>query len=323
MNNLDTSFEDELKLKLKDRNLTQSSINLYIKNLERLNGNLLIKNWKFLNNPKKLFEGLAKRYKENTIRNFLISIVTSLEVSKGNDEILKKLHKRYFDTLLNLNRQLAKKSTFELSDSQKQNWITWKEVEEIHENLRKEALEISKKKVICAKDYYITLQYMVLSLYFYIEPRRNLDYQVMNIIYKFSPSMEENVNYLDFTNNNFIFNVYKTSKKYGEKIVNFNDKMKDAIDLYIKHHPNLQKGKVSKSTNTRFLVHYDGSSLDSINSITLILNKIFGRNIGSSLLRHIYVSNIQKDNIPAIKNMKEIADKMGHSVGMSIDYIKN
>ena len=51
-----------------------------------------------------------------------------------------------------------------------------------------------------------------------------------------------------------------------------------------------------------------------------ILNKVFGRKVSSSMLRHSYLSSkYAKIN----EEQKEDADAMGHSTGMQKDYIKN
>ena len=64
----------------------------------------------------------------------------------------------------------------------------------------------------------------------------------------------------------------------------------------------------------------DGHPLVQVNSITKILNKIFGKRISSSALRHIFLSDKYKD---VTKDMKADAEMMAHSVGQQKDYIKN
>lgn len=59
----------------------------------------------------------------------------------------------------------------------------------------------------------------------------------------------------------------------------------------------------------------------SVNSITRILNKVFGKKVGSSMLRHIYLSS-KYGNVS--KEMKEDAKIMGHSTEVQKNtYIKN
>jgi hypothetical protein len=54
--------------------------------------------------------------------------------------------------------------------------------------------------------------------------------------------------------------------------------------------------------------------------MTKIFNKIFNKKISSSALRHIFLSDKYGD---VVKEMKEDADKMGHSVQQQKEYIKN
>ena len=158
----------------------------------------------------------------------------------------------------------------------------------------------------------------MLSLYTQIPPRRNADYADMYVVGKWSDKLDKNKNYYDVATNTFIFNKYKTAKKYGEQRVSLADapELVNAIGMYLKHHP-LHKGKITKSTEFRFLAYEDGSPLSAVNAITRILNKTLGRKVGSSMLRHIYLSNKYD-----IKDMKETAEEMGHSVNEALKYAK-
>jgi hypothetical protein len=55
-----------------------------------------------------------------------------------------------------------------------------------------------------------------------------------------------------------------------------------------------------------------------VNAVTRVLNRAFGKNIGSSMLRHIYLS--EKYNID---EMKKDADQMGHSLSLQKEYMKS
>ena len=64
------NFKEDLIQKLNDKNLSEGSIKLYLRNLEKLNdGNL--QSFKFLNNVEKIVEKITK-YKHNTQRGILI-----------------------------------------------------------------------------------------------------------------------------------------------------------------------------------------------------------------------------------------------------------
>jgi hypothetical protein len=55
--------------------------------------------------------------------------------------------------------------------------------------------------------------------------------------------------------------------------------------------------------------------------VTRILNKVFDKNVSSSMLRHIYLTNKYKD-IPALSKMEQLSEDMGHSVKQAMEYIK-
>jgi len=140
----------------------------------------------------------------------------------------------------------------------------------------------------------------------------------MYVVGKWNDKMDTNKNYLDMATKKMVFNKYKTAKKYGQQIVDLsgNERLMVAINQYLKHHP-LNKTKITKNTEFRFLTYEDGSPLTAVNSITRILNKCLGKKIGSSMLRHIFLSNKYD-----IKDMKDTAEEMGHSVNEALKYAK-
>lgn len=311
---METQFKSILSNKLKNKNLTDSSIKLYLKNLERLNDDKPLKNLSFLKNIDSILTKLNK-YKDNTRRNYLIAIVSTLQTQQST-KAEKTLYNKYLDLLKNKNSELKKQeSNNEMTPQQSKNWISWADVESKHNEL-KNIVNSFNKKELNEKQWNILLKYMILSLYFYQQPRRNSDYQFMNVIQGNPPN--NNINYLSNANKKFIFNKFKTQKQ-GKQVIDINNNLYDVIKLYLKYHP-IINGKINKKTNIPLLVYFDGSSLDKTNSITRLLNSIFKKQIGSSMLRHIFITNKYSD---LLKQQKEDAKAMGHSVSMQKDYIKN
>ena len=76
---------------------------------------------------------------------------------------------------------------------------------------------------------------------------------------------------------------------------------------------------MTATSQVPFLVNFNGSPLDKVNSITRILNKTFGKAIGSSMLRHIFLTGKFG---PVLEEQKKIAGNMAHSVEQQKDYIK-
>ena len=311
-------FIETLKSKMTEKGLSPSSITLYIRNLQKLNDDLPFKNFKFLENTDNIVKKL-ENYKPNTQRGYFISIVSGLNTMKDNKKI-GKMADAYYNLMISKNKEIKAKPQGEMTEEQKENWVKWDSVEEKINELKEKVNKFVSNKMINETQYNILLSYMVLALYYYAKPRRNQDYMKMNIIMKFNEKLPDDKNYLDYSDNKFVFNVYKTAKKEGRQEINFNEELLNVINMYLKHHP-IIKGKIKKTTNEPFLVYFNSTPFNSVNSITRILNKTFGKNIGSSMLRHSRQSSKYGE---VIKEMAEDAKDMGHTLQTQIqDYIKD
>jgi integrase len=116
-----------------------------------------------------------------------------------------------------------------------------------------------------------------------------------------------------------VFNRFKTAKKYGQQKETIPAELWDAVSAYLKFHP-LMKKRLPKSACIKFLVKADGTPLNSANGITRLLNKAFGRKIGSSMLRHIFLTDKYGSTL---KEMEDDAAAMGHSVSQQREYVKD
>lgn len=312
MDNLNALLEKSLKEK---KNLSQSSIKNYIRNITKLN-DTDSDSLDFLKNVDKINAKLTK-YKPNTIRNYLISIVSVLGVYKEDHKEFEDVYKKYYDIMMNKNKEIRELDNGDKTDTQKKNWMSWENILKKYKSLYDDVKTFINRKTLNQNQYDKLLALMILSLYVLIPPRRNMDYLLMYIVKKYNTDFDNDKNYLDYENEKFIFNVYKTSKKYDNQNIGYDASMKVIIDMYVKHHPLLNG--VIPDQPVKFLVYYDGSDLKLVNSITLILNKLFEKNISSSMLRHIYLT----DKYGSIKEQqKQDANDMGHNIQTQKDYIK-
>jgi hypothetical protein len=309
---------EELKEKLKNKGLTDSSIKLYFMHLKKLNGNETPDNLKMLNNPEDIMK-LIENMKDTTKKSYLTSIVSILgcypDVKK-----LQKLRGQYYILVNDIVEKIKETPTSELSKTQAENWINWDDVIKVYEEKKTNIMELIKgKKTITDNVYLKLLDFIVLSCYTLIAPRRNSDFMNMRVKYNVLESDSKEFNYLDLTNNNFIFNVFKTSKQYPETTINIPDDLMANIKLYLKYHPLFDKTIKKNELNIPFLVFPNKEEFKNGNTITRILNKIFKKNIGVSMLRHSYLTYkygaVNEDKIEDAKNM-------GHSIETQGDYIK-
>jgi len=314
-------YIEQLKHKLSSNNLNATSIDLYIKNIKRLNNNQDFNNLNFLFDIEKI-NNFINKYKKNTQRTYLISIVSCLNVVKDKNKKFKILYDKYYNMMKELSININNIPTDILNDTQKKGFISYDELLEEFDKLHDYVLdELINEDKLNKEQYNKLLTFVILSLYILQNgPRRNIDYQKMNIMFNNDnkKKYDDKYNWYDLKNKVFIFNQYKTKKVYGTQIIDVNPKLSKILQVYFGYHP-LLKFKNIDDDDIPLLVKYDGSILNQVNSITNILNK-FRPYLGSSMLRHIVITDKFK-NVEEEK--KKLANEMGHSVSTQNKYIKN
>lgn len=309
MLNLHKKFMDK-------KGVVEATATKYIKNLYLLNNKEPFFNLAFLKKLQVINDRIQP-YALTTKRGLITSIVSALSFHKHKPSY-KRVYQYWNEKLHEFNIELDEKKG-EMSLKQEKNWEKWEYVEKKKLELEEDVKKFCGNKLISRKQFNRLLQYVVLSLYTCIAPRRNKDYQEMYVIKKLTPKKDKDKNYYDYENKQLVFNTYKTSKKYGQQIIDISDnpELLYALECFLKHHP-LRKRRMSRNTQFRLLVNNDGSPLPSVNSITRLLNRALGKNIGSSMLRHIYLTSKYKD---VNKEMANDANNMAHSSAEQKNYI--
>jgi len=296
-------MEEFLTKTWRNRGVSPSSIKLYLFQLQQLNGDEL-KDINFLRDVPKILNKLEK-YKQSTVRTKLIAVIACL---KTMDE--PELLKEYSDIVKKINDDTDNTTK---SETQKENWISKDEVMKLWKKYDEEVATFANKRKIDEKQQEILLRFMILSLYTLITPRRNADYGLMKIVKKMTPNMSDEFNYLDLKTKSFYFNNYKTKNLYNQQIEQIPELLWNVIKVYLKFH----------SKDCDFFLCIDNKPLPHGNSITLILNKIFGKRVGCSLLRSIFATDSLKEIQPLLDKVKQKAKEMGNSSTALINnYIK-
>ena len=278
---------------LKKKGLADSSIALYLRALEKLNGGKPFSSLAFLSKVPVVLEQLD-RYKPNTRRSILISIVSVLNSVQGLPKTVSRVTNKYYDVLKAVKRGVDETDSLnQKSEAQKENWLTWGAVEGKMEELAAIARDVKGNSVA---DLNKLLDALVLALYVYIKPRRNKDFIDMVVSHSGDPLPAEDVNVLDLGKKQFIFRNYKTASTYGTQTIDVPNELMALIQLYLEARgvwalPARKRGaKTMTMMAVPFLLQPNGKPFN-INGITRILNRIFGARVGSSLLRHIFLSN--------------------------------
>jgi hypothetical protein len=292
--------------------ISASSRKLYTFNLTKLNGGKEIKNLNFLSKPE-ILEKLEEMT-PNTRRTYIIAIVSSL---KDRPEAkYKKLYSKFYEHLTAINADLKTNNT--KSEKQEANWLPQEEVMKTCSELAEVIPQIQSKKSISPAEYDTLLKAVVLGLYALQKPRRNKDYTDCLIVRKVPEDTSHN--YLDIENWEWVFNNYKTEKTYKQKKMAVPEELKKVLQVYLKFHPCSKQIKKKTFEPVPFLAHQDGKPINTSTEMTRMLNKIFGKKVGSSLLRNIFLTDKYGK---VAKEMANDVSEMGTSIQVANDnYIK-
>ena len=283
--------------------LSPKTINMYLAKLRILNGNQPLKNLTFLKNVKAISEKLGSIQNDNTRKSYTASIVAVL--NRQEDKASKTANEKYKSMFLKERSIFTDKQALgEKSETQKENWMSQDEIAAIHKELDDKVNAIENKSKLTEKEHKLVEDWLLLSLYVLQPPRRNMDYYMM----KFGLGDDKNFNYVCLDKGVYHFNNFKTSK-YGVEEIEIPDNMKSILKQYLEL-TGLKAGD--------FVLFQKDTRRTSSNIITKALNRILGKKVGSSMMRHIYLSNKYGDVKDEQTNDAEF---MSHSKTMQGNYV--
>jgi hypothetical protein len=282
-------------LKTKRPNLHDKSVKTYVSLLKNIMKNMDYNNFEQLNeNPNDVISFLKDKY--NNI-NGIKTRLSALYVITQNKEY-------HIDMMDNIQKYNTEVNTQTKNEKQKENWMTSEEIQTIYDKLETNVKPLFKKKDLSTKELLQIQDFVILSLFTLIPPRRIMDY------------IEMKINNISTNKNNFIkgnslvFNTYKTSKQKGQQKINIPKELKSILTKYIK----------LIADKSDYLLFNNKFQQLSTPNMTLKLNKIFGKKVSVNMLRHIYLSEKHAENL---KEMENDFESMGSSLKQSKVYIKN
>jgi hypothetical protein len=208
------------------------------------------------------------------------------------------------------NKEIAKQ---ELTPSQKNSWVDKEQLDEVYTDLKRTADMLMKKSHLTPGDLQKIQEYIMLCVMggFFIPPRRALDYCLFKI-----KNVDKAVdNYFETGSKpKMVFNKYKTSKTYGQQVIDIPKELKTILMKWFKVNP------------TEYLL-FD-TNMSPLNSVKVNqrLSKIFkGVASGTSVnaLRHSYLTTKYGHTINEAKAIDKDMSEMGSSKNMATVYIKD
>jgi len=293
-------------------NLTQSSIKTYMSNINKTArdvGKTIETTDDIVKFHKEILENLMT-YRPNIRKTKLSAFIVALDqkekTPKETADIIEDLRKQlYFDAEVIEDQEEKQK----LTKSQEENYIDWNAVLKVYESLKTEAEPLFKLENLNKKQFNKLQDFVLLSMYVLIAPRRSLDYAQFKIR---NPDLEKD-NYMIMKGRKkdatLIFNAYKNSKRLGKQDIKIPNALRNIINKWILKNP-----------HEYLIVNGSGKKIEQP-KINLILNNVFGRNIGSSMLRHIFLT--QKYGDIDLAEIRKTTEQMGNSeVERTLKYVR-
>ena len=201
------------------------------------------------------------------------------------------------------NDRLQKKS-----EKQEENWMDWKDIVAYWEQMKKDVMPLWSKARLSPDEFMKLQDFVILSLYVLIPPRRILDFTNLKV----RGADREKDNYID-KQKTLVFHIFKTAKHYGEQRV----EMPTSLQTIVKKWQRIQ-------LNSDYMFVDSENKQLSQSQMTMKLNKLFaptGKKISVNILRHSYISNELKD-VPSLVKLEKMAEEQGHSVAEQLLYVK-
>lgn len=280
-------------------NLSAGSLRTYtsiLKNLSKQTGLTLDTPDDVIEHHKKIIEHLTG-VAGNIRKTRLSALIVFIEKTKGSEKIVESFRKQMMDDCKDYDTQINKQ---EMTERQKEGYIPFAEVMGKYHALEKEVIPIMKKDTLDKKEFARVQLYVLLSCLLLIEPRRSMDFTEFKI--RNADATKGNFLKTEKRKPYFVFNTYKTSKKYKQQVIEIPAKLHKIMKRWMELNPHdwllMNTRMDNKITQTQ---------------LTSILYSFFEKPISTSMLRHIFLTDKYK-NVPAITEMEETARRMGHSV---------
>ncbi len=295
-------------------NVKPNTIRQYEIQLNKLKKVFESDNWDFLSKPEDVVDKLKgnKFTSQRNSYNAIIVLLMALNHDNKYDKLLEEYGKLR-DTLNN--KYVEDQQSGKISEKQKENFAELSEIQTMISQMESEikAKDLKKQNKLSGKEKELLTVYVIYSLLVRL-PIRN-DMAGMELITKtqynkLSDDQKKNTNYLvnEKSSMFMVLNEYKTSAKYGEKKIDVPKDLEKIFRMYIKL-TNKQPGEVLFVSST-------GKAI-SRNAMSQLLLKTSKKRMGKAISTTLMRKAVVSDKFGEMKKeQKELADIMGHSVGV-------
>ncbi len=238
-------------------------------------------------NPNKYISKFKSWFKINTSLKIYLSII--LGIFKYNPKLKEDneaMHKKWLEAFKEAEKSVVERyESNKPSDKQKEGYVKYEDIIKVRDDLKAG-----------------TIEKLLLDFYTYIKPLR-CDYARVRLYKNGNPKDFGEPNYIH--NNKLYITKFKTMKSHDKIEIKLPEEVIEDLKLSLK----------DKERDWLFM-NNNGEPFSS-NSFTSwtkrVFLRLFKKPLTISLIRHSYISNIDFNTL-SIKDKKEIADQMAHSV---------
>jgi hypothetical protein len=286
--------------------LTESTRKVYEANLNKLARETGLErdaSEKWLAKHKPIMAFINKLTNHHTRKTYLATVLSYARINKIPEKIIKIYEDEMMDSVAEVHNNYT---TNTMSDRQKDNWVSQKEIDAKVVELR-EALPTKINTYPKYKQLTIYLTWLIHS----ILPLRN-DLAITKIYNQQDKpkELDDEINYLIIGGKKpvLILNRYKTAKKYGQKILDLPKAISDELEKYYDE-------LTIFSPENWFITRSGEDKPLSLQTFISRFQSVFpGRKVGTTMVRQSAVSELYKVSPEQFKKEQQLSNIMTHSM---------
>lgn len=284
----------EIKTILKENrpNLSDKSIATYSSILRNIMKGMATENIEKLSESSRVLDYLDD-FEPSKRKTKLSALVVLTDLDEYRDQMLEDIR--------SYNKDLKSRTK---SVKEEENWVTQDELDKIYKDLKSQANALFKKSNLSKSELQTIQNYVILSLYTLIPPRRSLDYTEMKI----NNIDKRQSNYI--SGKKLIFNTYKTSRVKGQDSVPIPTQLKTILNKWLKINP-----------TDYLLFDNNGNKLTPV-KLNQRFQKLFGKQFSTSMMRKLHLSSNYGKTIQKMEELNETMKSMGSSSKQINHYVK-
>ena len=251
------------------------------------------------------FKDLEPKLRKTRLSALIVFLDNPKEITEDALKTMDVFRKQMMKDGAEYSRELRLQ---EKTPKQEDGWMDWNDIISNYKNLEKEVSYFKTQTSLTKQQFKRVQMFVLLSCLLLIPPRRSTDYVMFKI-------RNEDINKDNFMETKgrksyFVFNTYKTAKKYGKETIEIPTALKNIINRW---------KLINK--NDYLLVNSNMDKKINATQLNSMLYDYFNKPLSTSLIRHIFLSEKYK-NVHALQEMQNNDDEKGHSLTQALEYVK-